>query len=447
MSFARHFKTAAATGLLLLAPMSSWAAGANANSDTYVSSSSAANNFGTAAAVNVGNGNTGLIQFDLSALPPGLSASQVSKATMTFYVSSTVVGGSVDISQVTSAWTEGGVNFNNRPTYLPPFATGVPTANPRQYVTVDVTQLVQDWVTGVAQNYGVQISAAAAAPSTVIVIDSKENQTTSHPAFLDVVLQSVGPQGPTGPVGPTGPQGVAGPAGPTGPAGPQGIAGPTGPTGPAGAEGPAGPTGPAGPQGVAGPTGPAGAQGPAGPTGPQGPAGPTGPTGPQGLTGPAGPTGPTGLTGLTGAQGPTGPTGPAGPTGPGGPAQIFAAQFSAPSTTTATYAGLNGSSAVNVASDGAVATIMPAACTFNTLRVAGTITSGAGPDSLTLTLMKNGVATSLTTSVTVSTSGTTVTNSDTAHSFTVAAGDTVSIQLTHTNGTPVVRLAVSTRCQ
>src|SRR4029077_13694062 len=111
------------------------------------------------------------------------------------------IAGSVDVSQVTSAWTETGVTYGTRPSFLSALATGVPIATAKQWVTVDVTQLVQDWVTGVAPNFGVQISAAAGAPSTSLALDSKENVNTSHPAFLDVVVQSVGPAGPTGAAG------------------------------------------------------------------------------------------------------------------------------------------------------------------------------------------------------------------------------------------------------
>jgi hypothetical protein len=220
---------------LVLAPVGAWAAGANASADTYVSSAAPASNFGTATAINIGGGNTGLIQFDLSGLPAGLAAANINKATMTFYVNTVAIAGALDIAQVTSAWTEAGVNNGNRPTYLSPFLLGVATTTSRQYVTVDVTQLVKDWVTGVGANHGVQISAAASASTTAIVLDSKENQTTSHPAFLDVVIQSVGPAGPTGPPGT---------AGATGPTGPQGIQGIQGNTGATGARGPTGPTGP-----------------------------------------------------------------------------------------------------------------------------------------------------------------------------------------------------------
>ena len=114
---------------MLFAPLAAWAAGANAAADTYVSSTGPASNFGTATAINIGGGNAGLIQFDLSQLPPGLTVAQINKATMTFYVNTAAIPGSVDISQVTSAWSEGGVNNGNRPTYLAPFALAVATAN------------------------------------------------------------------------------------------------------------------------------------------------------------------------------------------------------------------------------------------------------------------------------------------------------------------------------
>lgn len=252
-------------GMLALLTGITWAAGANTSADVHISSTSPNSNYGTATGINVGGGNTALIQFDLSQLPSGLTAAQIAKATMTFYVNSAPVPGAVDLSQVTSAWTESGVTFNTRPTYLAPFASGVATAASRQYVTVDVTTLVQNWVTGGASNYGVQISAAASAPTTALVLDSKENQTTSHPAFLDVVVQSYGPAGPSGPAGATGATGatgLTGATGATGPMGPSGAAGATGPSGPKGATGATGASGSNGATGATGATGPSGAAGP-----------------------------------------------------------------------------------------------------------------------------------------------------------------------------------------
>jgi hypothetical protein len=270
-----------------------------------------------------------------------------------------------------------------------------------------------------------------------------------------------------------------------------GVTGPTGPTGPTGGTGPTGPTGLTGGPGVAGPTGGTGATGATGATGPPvtfkgtwsnlttyatgdavffngssyislsgGNTGNTpsngvpwallaqqGSAGAVGSTGPQGPQGIQGIQGIQGVQGNTGSAGAAGPTGPGGPAQIFVAQFSAPGATSAVFAGLNGSA--NNAILGAVASVMPAACKFDALYVAGTITANPAADTLTLTLIQNGAATSMSTSISVSSINATSINSDVlaGHSFDVVAGDQIAIQVTQTNGGPTVRLSVSTHCR
>ena len=415
---------------LLLAPVGAWAAGANANADTYISSTAPASNFGTATTINIGSGNTGLIQFDLSGLPAGLAAANIDKATMTFYVNTVAIAGAVDIAQVTSAWTETGVNNGNRPTYLSPFLLGVATTTSRQYVTVDVTQLVKDWVTGVATNFGVQISAAASASTTAIVLDSKENQTTSHPAFLDVVIQSVGPAGPTGPQGTAGASGPAGPTGPTGPIGTAGAAGPTGPLGPQGVAGPTGPTGPIGTAGAAGPTGP---------LGPQGVAGPTGPTGPLGAAGAAGPTGPLGPQGVAG---PAGPTGPQGANGAG----VFGASQINPNNLTPFYLPLNGDTLQN--SNGAQFTgiSMPVACTFDRLSVTLAAISGGAADTVTVALVKNGTDQSMTCTATSSATINGLTSCSSTTPIAAAIGDIIGLHVTQTNATPLVRIGIGTRC-
>ncbi len=212
---------------LLFTPAASRAAAGPAVADTYISSGVPAANFGGASLIHVGSGNSGLVQFDLSSLPT-LTASQVSKATISFYVNTLVVAGSVDLSQVTSTWSETGVTYGTRPTVGSPFASGIPTAAARQWVTADVTQVVRDWVSGVAPNYGLLLSASGSAPLTSVLLDSKENPNTSHPAFLQVVMQSLGPAGATGPTGATGVAGVAGVTGPTGAAGATGATGATG---------------------------------------------------------------------------------------------------------------------------------------------------------------------------------------------------------------------------
>ncbi len=315
-------------------------------------------NFGSLSNLYVGNGNTAYLQFDLSSLPTGITANQVSRATITLFVNRVVTAGSVALAPVSGAWTEYGITAGTAPG-AGSAALTFPVSNAGQYVTLDVTSLVQGWITSPSSNFGVALSSAGAN----ILLDSKENDQTGHAAHIDVTVVSVGPQGPQGVPGvqgAIGPQGIPGAIGPVGPQGTPGIPGAVGPIGPqgvAGAVGPVGATGPAGPfvggtwsaattypagsvvyyptdgntyvalqdntnivpgtdptrwratSGIAGPTGPVG------PQGTQGIQGIPGPIGPQGAAGPAGPQGAQGTQGIQGNAGPQGALGPQGPIG------------------------------------------------------------------------------------------------------------------------------------
>ena len=55
--------------------------------DTYIDSAAPASNFGTATLLQVGNGKSALIQFDIAgALPPGTTAAQIAKANLILFV-------------------------------------------------------------------------------------------------------------------------------------------------------------------------------------------------------------------------------------------------------------------------------------------------------------------------------------------------------------------------
>jgi len=285
--------------------------------DSYVVPANGTN-FGTSPNLTVGStGSQGLVQFDLSQLPPGLTAGAVQKATLTLFVHTVAVGGSVTITVANGGWTEGGVNGTNAPTAGAAVGNPLLVAAANAYVTVDATSAVQGWIMNPLLNNGFLITANG---GTSVQFDSKENTNTSHPAMLTLVLSSAGGgTGATGPAGPTGPTGagVAGATGATGIAGATGVAGATGATGAGatGATGIAGATGVAGASGATG-TGATGATGIAGATGVAGATGATG-AGATGATGIAGATGVAGATGATGA-GATGATGIAGATGVAG---------------------------------------------------------------------------------------------------------------------------------
>ena len=226
--------------------------------DAHVNSARPTVNYGGLSNISVGGGTMGLIRFDLGTLPAGTTGSQISKATLRLYVNRVYTPGAVSVAPLTGSWSESAVTYSTVPT-AGDAAGSVAVMEGEQFVTVDVTPVVQGWVTNPDTNFGLALSAATANA----LFDAKENDETGHAAGLDVTLVSQGPVGPVGPAGPTGLAGPAGAAGATGPAGPTGATGPAGPTG---ATGPAGPTGATG---AVGPTGAAGATGGTGPTGGQ----------------------------------------------------------------------------------------------------------------------------------------------------------------------------------
>jgi hypothetical protein len=299
--------------------------GAPLAGDAYINPG-VAGSYGALPVIDIGGATNseGLLQFDLSKLAPGTTGASVSSATLRIFVDKVNTAGAIDIYAASAAWSEGTVNGVTAPVPAPgiPLQTGIAVSTADLFIAVDATSQVIAWLNG-SPNNGLIITGEG---STSVVLDSKENQSTSHPATLEIAL--IGPAGlpgATGLAGPTGAAGTTGPAGPTGPTGSPGPAGATGPAGLPGVTGPQGATGATGASGPAGSSGPAGASGPAGSTGSTGPVGPAGSSGPQGATGSAGPIGATGAVGATGnagtagAAGATGANGPAGNTGAAGP--------------------------------------------------------------------------------------------------------------------------------
>jgi hypothetical protein len=96
----------------------------------------------------------------------------------------------VSVQPVNGAWTELGVTYQT----LPPLGTVVTGQSVRatgKFVTLDVTGVVQQWVSGSVQ------------------FDRKENDEAAHATTLDIALVGSS-SGTTGSVGATGATGVTG---------------------------------------------------------------------------------------------------------------------------------------------------------------------------------------------------------------------------------------------
>jgi len=283
---------------LVLATFTAQATDATVAGDAYVNSVHPTTNYGSLSNLYVGNGGTALIQFDLSSLPAGTTASQIGKATLKIFINRINTTGTVTLQPVTSAWSESAVTYATIPTLGSAVATFTPVAA-EEFVVVDITSLLQSWVSTPSSNYGIALSSTTGN----IVLDSKENDETSHVAHLDITVVSQGATGVQGVTGTTGSTGATGAQGVVGVAGVTGVTGATGSQGVAGVTGATGATGSQGIQGVSGVTGATGSQGVAGVTGA------TGATGSQGIQGVSGVTGATGSQGVAGVTGATGATG------------------------------------------------------------------------------------------------------------------------------------------
>ena len=209
--------------VLSTAALPAFAVEATLVADTHVNSARPAVNSGAISNLNVGGGYTALLQFDLSTLPAGTTAAQVSRATLRLYCNRMDTSGLVSVQPVGGAWGEYSVTFATLPS-LGAAAQVVSVSQAGAYVAVDVTALVQGWITTPATNNGLALMAGTA----VVQFDSKENDLTGHAAVLDVALASSGTGGGIGPAGPAGPKGDTGATGPVGPAGPQGAPGTSG---------------------------------------------------------------------------------------------------------------------------------------------------------------------------------------------------------------------------
>lgn len=172
--------------------------------DTYVSTANSAANFGSSTLMNIGAGNSGLLQFDLSpaisqlltSVVPSNTTPIIGKATLTVYVNKAAVAGTLTASPLLSAWTENTVNSMNAP-LVGPVAGSASVAAGAQFVSIDITPIVQGWLSSNNDpsspnyvgggNFGLSLSTP---DGGVFVLDSKEGTTTSHAASLDIDLAS-----------------------------------------------------------------------------------------------------------------------------------------------------------------------------------------------------------------------------------------------------------------
>jgi hypothetical protein len=168
--------------------------------DGYLSSSPAYKP-GSSSSMLVSATSKPIMQFDLSPLPSNTRASDIEKATLTFYVSSLSRSGKTAINRLVTPWTESALNYTTNLLFdSDPLLTPI-ISNSASFVSVDVTSLVSGWVEDPMTNSGLIITQAPT-NNTSLFIATKES--TSRSAYIDVVLKGpifeykVGDTGPGG---------------------------------------------------------------------------------------------------------------------------------------------------------------------------------------------------------------------------------------------------------
>ena len=174
---------------VLLLPTRSTAQQATLTDDAQTSATAANQNFGTNVSVRVSGANIrGFFKFTLTPnLPAGTTGSHVGKATFKLFVGGVTAPGAFDVFRVAGAWDEATVTGSTAPPLgVVEGTVTVDTTQTNRWVTLDVTQLVKDWLDAVQPNNGIAVVASGGVGN--VIFNSKENQTTSHEARLEVIL-------------------------------------------------------------------------------------------------------------------------------------------------------------------------------------------------------------------------------------------------------------------
>jgi hypothetical protein len=115
------------------------------------------------------------------------------------------------------------------------------------------------------------------------------------------------------------------------------------------------------------------------------------------------------------------------------------------------FSGASGSGGHNNTTQaGQAGAIIPIACTINLAYVTATCGSScSGANTVTMTIVKNGVDQSMSCAATSTTTQNQIVSSGacTANPVSVAAGDSIALKWSQTNFTPLVHYASGVRCQ
>ena len=123
------------------------------------------------------------IQYDLSKYPYKTNIKPIISAKMMVYqYRRTDDGINVPIYRVTSSWGEYTITHNNQPSYNTSALGTINTTN-NGWKSLDITNIVKNWLTGVYPNYGIRIYQSA---TTNAYGYSREYEDPSYRPYLEI---------------------------------------------------------------------------------------------------------------------------------------------------------------------------------------------------------------------------------------------------------------------
>ncbi|HET6409954.1 MAG TPA: DNRLRE domain-containing protein, partial [Chthoniobacteraceae bacterium] len=144
---------------------------------------------GAAGNLPVASNRSAFIRFDLQPLGGSLAPTDSIRARLTFYIQKVSIPGTVTLRAVTSDWTESPDASTPPPTVdseaLTTVSAGADAS--KQFVTVDVTAQVVDWLASPETNFGVAVQSDGTAS---ILLGAKEGPGSGYPAVLDIEKKS-----------------------------------------------------------------------------------------------------------------------------------------------------------------------------------------------------------------------------------------------------------------
>ncbi|HNQ77111.1 MAG TPA: DNRLRE domain-containing protein [Acidobacteriota bacterium] len=158
--------------------------------DSYVNQGSAGTNYGSGATMSVqsrlSQAQRTLVMFDLSAIPEN---SVINSATLELYASSAPTTGlTLNVHKITGSWTEAGVTWTNQPSFTSTANASITGGTSTGWKIWNIASLVQDWVDGTSDNYGLIVKGSVENDKTALtyIFASKENGTSGNRPILRI---------------------------------------------------------------------------------------------------------------------------------------------------------------------------------------------------------------------------------------------------------------------